>query len=210
MKNESCFVFNKDLLIITHEFINFLMEHQFVLLSNDELINNLYLLIKREYLRNLIGIKVNDKKVKSIPEYYYDLHEKITLFFNLRTQCQFSAMIDVMSISKIIITILSDCEKFKNLHNRKKKIVIISNSTKQTLSLLLERLSSLYYVEIVDIVDSNEIKKLDTIHYDHLLCFTKKVKNRIESTGLKCHLIEFNLTDGDLLKLKNQLTLNFK
>ena len=83
--------------------------------------------MKREHLRALIGIEINDNKVKTVSESYRNLHEQIKQFFNRVDQSKFSAMIDDMSISKIIITILFHCEKFKNYHNKKKKVVISYN-----------------------------------------------------------------------------------
>lgn len=168
--------------------------------TKDELIEELYTFVYRQYFVQHFNYVYEDKLVKGTSKHYPWLYAQVNMSVT-SIESYLQVKFNEEQITSFTL-IFSKWISKNRLHGRnRKRIVLVTNVGFERVAYFIEKLKEYIEFEHVGTIDVNELNALNTMSYDLILSFSKRTQSILKKLGYDALLLKFFLENQDILAL---------
>ncbi|WP_312953369.1 hypothetical protein [Superficieibacter sp.] len=160
-----------------------------------------YAFLHAAIVQNKFNLWFDDKKLHDVQAHYSTLwqHTQHALgSIEQRWQIRFSAA----HLATLVLIVKKFELRNRVLSERRKRVIIVTNSSESKVGYFKEVLRSWFHIEIPECVNINEIERLKQQPFDLLITFTNKISSYLKYHHLDYVKVNFHLTQDDITLLR--------
>lgn len=144
-----------------------------------------------------LKIRLDDKKVADIKREHGDIYEKLAKCIGFFEE-KYGVEVCDYSIASLCVIFKKYELRHMLTHREKNRVIILTNSSDILMRFFKEKLTSYFNVDVVDMLNINELGRLDTLSFDKVITFTNKISSSLRQYNAECIKVSFKLSVDDI------------
>ncbi|HGY5136548.1 MAG: hypothetical protein E6997_11630 [Citrobacter sp.] len=161
----------------------------------------IYNFIYAAIIQNKFHLWFDDKKLHDVQRRYPELWEHVQYAVK-EIEHHWQTTFSAIHLATLVLIIKKYALKNRVVGDKKKRVIIVTNSSESKVGYFKEMLFSRFHIEIPACININEIARLQQLEFDLLITFTNKISSHLRYAGLDYVKVNFWLTQDDLLLLR--------
>lgn len=171
--------------------------------NQDEWLCEVYTFLYTAIIQNTFRLGFDDKKLHEVAGRYPGLYQQVQQALR-ETEAAWKVHFSPVHLATLVL-IVKKYELTNRLYSeRRKRVIIVSNSSESKVGYFKEVLRSWFHVDIPLCVNINELQRLQDEPFDLLITFTNKISSYLRFAGFEDVKVNFHLTQSDIALLREK------
>lgn len=152
-------------------------------------------------IQNKFGLWFDDKKLHDVRAQYPDLWACTQTALG-EMETHWGITFSSVHVATLVLIIKKFELQNRVVGERKKRVIIVTNSSESKVGFFKEVLHSWFHIDIPLCININEIERLQDEPFDLLITFTNKISSYLKYAGFDSVKVNFHLTQDDITLLR--------
>lgn len=168
-----------------------------------EWLGETYTFLYSAIIQSKFHLGFDDKKLHQVEQRYIGLYQQVQQALT-GIESQWGVHLSAVHVATLVLIVKKHELKNRLRSERRKRVIIVSNSSESKVGYFKEVLHSWFHVEIPLCVNINELHRLQDEPFDLLLTFTNKISTYLHFAGYEDVKVNFHLTQQDIALLHDK------